>query len=998
MRSLHSRKADYRLAASFTAIILASAAPAFAQDTAPEEANSDETVVITGSRIARPELSLPNPVQVISGETIEQSGKTNLTEFLVDNPALLGSQSNIQVAGSALTGGAQNVGVNFLNLRNLGTSRTLVLVDGRRHVAGYPGIAAVDINTIPTDLVQSVDVLTGGASAIYGADGVSGVVNFILKKDFEGLRIRGQNNISQRGDAGSRFVAVTAGKNFAEGRGNITAAYEFQETDRFSQLKRLNYGRTGPSYSFQRNPADGAPGSVTDDPNVPDRVLQTGLLWADSSLGGAVDLDQDFVPDFTGEGGVYDPGTYVPGTAFTIGGSSTPRESYYGDFTPYNRRHIAQVFGRYEFSPAFEVYAEGKYVRSKAITQGQPSYDLYTTLFADNYFLAQRYGAAAITGDAWFSRDNFDFGIRQYEMERELWRTVVGFKGDLGSSLKYDVSYVFGQSTQHGTNRNDRIADRYYAALDAVSDGRGGVTCRINLPGQTTINGASLGNPVVYTGAPKSFQAGQCVPLNILGNGTPSQAALDFVTADHTSWSRIRQHVVSAVLTGDTGAFFKLPGGAPGFAIGAEYRKESSRFVPSAESQAGLLIDDSQASIDSGEFDVKEVFGEINLPILADMAFAQNLSIGAAVRYSDYSSVGGTTTWNVNGSYSPVRDITFRGTYSQAVRAPNISELYAQQSGTFEFITDPCGIDRLTEGTQYRVANCTTALTALGINPATFDPANSSFSPQNSSLAGVSGGNPNLRAETAKTWTAGIVLRPSFVPGLSITADWYDIRLTQAINYSDAQDIVDLCYDQPTLSNVYCNSIARSGSTGFVSNYAIIPQNVASYETAGLDVTLNYRFAPFDNAGTFNIRFAGNYLNKIQFVPALGADTENQLDEPGYARGASVPLAPKYSATFDLGWTKGPLTLNYGINWWTKTRRVTREQQAANPDYVPAGFIWFKERWEHELFANYNIDERFDIYAGVNNLFDSKPDVGAVAYPVSAVGRSFFMGFKAKVF
>lgn len=488
------------------------------------------------------------------------------------------------------------------------------------------------------------------------------------------------------------------------------------------------------------------------------------------------------------------------------------------------------------------------------------------------------------------------------------------------------------------------------------------------------------------------------MPLNILGNGTPSQAALDFVTADHTSWARIRQHVVTAVLSGDTGTFFRLPGGAPGFAIGAEYRKEESRFVPSAESQAGYLIDDSQASIDSGEFDVKEVFGEINIPILADMRFAQNLSLGAAIRYSDYSSIGGTTTWNVNGSYSPIRDITFRGTYSQAVRAPNISELYAQQSGTFEFITDPCGIDRLAEGSQSRQANCTTALTALGINPATFNPADSSFSPQNSSLLGVSGGNPNLREETAKTWTAGVVLRPSFVPGLSITADWYDIRLTQAINYSEAQDVVDLCYDQPSLDNVYCNAISRSGSTGFINNYSIIPQNVASYETAGLDVTLNYRFEPFANSGTFNVRFAGNYLHKLQFVPALGADTENERDEPGYARDSITPLAPKFSATFDLGWTKGPFTLNYGINWHDATRRVTREQEAANPDYVPAGFIWFKDKWEHELFVSYDVDDRFNIYAGVNNLLDTKPDIGAVAFPVSAVGRSFFMGVKAKVF
>lgn len=994
MRSVAaSRRARLRLSVSLASVALAGLASAVAQEAPAQDETvaEGELVVITGSRIARPELSSPNPVQVITAETIEQSGQVNLTEFLSQSPALLGSQSNLDVAGSALTGGAQNVGVNLLDLRNLGASRTLVLVDGRRHVAGYPGIAAVDINTIPTDLVQRVDVLTGGASAVYGADGVSGVVNFILKRDFEGLRVRGQNNISERGDAGSRFVAVTAGKNFAGGRGNLTASYEFQETDRFSQLKRLNYGLTGPSYTFARNPADGAPGSPGDDPNVPDRVLLTGLRWADSSLGGAIDLNQDFVPDFTGEGGVYDVGTYVPGTAFTIGGSSTPRESYYGDFTPYTRRHVAQMFGRFQFSPAFEVYAEGKYVRSKAVTQGQPSYDLYTTLFSDNAFLAQRYGTAAVTGDAWFSRDNFDFGVRQYEMERELWRAVVGAKGDLGSNLKYDVSYVFGQSTQHGTNRNDRIADRYYAALDAVSDGAGGITCRINLPGQTTIRGDSLGNPVVYNGAPQTFQAGQCVPLNILGNGTPSRAALDFITVDHTSSARIRQHVVSAVLSGDTGSFFSLPGGAPAFAIGAEYRKEDSRFVPSAESQAGVLIDDSQASIDSGDFDVKEVFGEVNLPILSDMAFAHNLSLGGAIRYSDYSSVGGTTTWNLNGTYAPIRDIAFRGTYSQAVRAPNISELYAQQSGTFEFIVDPCGIDRLTEGTTSRVGNCTTALNALGIDPTTFDPANSSFSPQNSSLAGFSGGNPNLREETAKTWTAGVVLRPTFIRGLAITADWYDIRLDQAVQYSTAQDIVDLCYDQPTLNNVYCQSLTRSPTTGFVSSYQVIPQNVASFKTAGLDVTLDYRFEPFANAGTFNVRFSGNYLHRLNFVPTLGADPENELSSAAYP-------APQYSATFDLGWSKGPLTVNYGINWWDKTRRVTREQEAANPDYVPAEYIWYKQKWEHELYLSYSVNEKFDLYGGINNLFDTKPDVGAVAYPVSAVGRSFFMGVKANIF
>ncbi len=972
---------------------------AFAQDIPAEEGAADDVIVVTGSRVARPELAMPNPVQIISAQTIEQTGNVNLTDFLVDNPALLGSMTNIDVAGSNLPN-AQLVGVNTLDLRNLGSSRTLVLVDGRRHVAGIPGNAAVDINTIPTDLVERIDVLTGGASAVYGADGVTGVVNFILKKDFEGLRLRAQTSLSQRGDAGDRYVAATFGKNFADGRGNITLAYEFNETDRFSQRQRLNYGKTGPSYAFLRNQQD-----FPDNPNVPDRVLYTNLTWADSWMGGAIDLDFDGVPDRTGEGGIYDRGqVLVNGGGLAIGGTNTPRETYYGDFTPYTRRHIANVMMRYEFSPALEVYAEGKYVRSSANTFAQPTYDFYTLLAPDNAYLEERFGAGAASPDgALFSRDNFDFGIRQSEMERELWRTVVGARGDLGSNLKYDISYVFGQSTQTATNRNDRYTDRYYAAIDAVYDANGKITCRINLPGQTAIIGDNFGGQPTFNGAPVSFRPGECVPLNILGQGAPTQEALDFVTVDHRERARVRQHVVSASLSGDTGSFFSLPGGPVGFAIGAEYRKESSNSVPSDITQAGLLMDSSQQRIDKGSFDVKEIFGEINLPILKDQPFAELLSIGGAVRLSDYSTIGTTTTWKADGTWAPVRDIMFRATYSQAVRAPNIVELFAGGSGSYEFIIDPCSNDRLAEGKQFRVANCEAALGALGIDinervdpndPTSdfvFNPGGDQTSPQNSSLLGFQGGNRDLTEETAKTWTAGVVLRPSFVPGLSITADWYNIRIKKAIQYSTAQDIVDLCYDQPTLDNIYCDVIERDATTGYISDFSIIPANVASFKTSGLDVTLNYAFEPFANGGKFNVRVAGNYLDKLSFVPSLDADPENEMHSASYP-------APRYSGTFDLSWTKGAVTLNYGIDWYSKTRRVTREQEAANPDYIEPGYFWYRDKLNQRLYASVNVDDRFDIYGGINNLWDRKPDVGAIGYPMSAEGRSFYVGIKAKIF
>lgn len=967
---------------------------AMAQDAADEQAGAQDSagdegsIIVTGTRIARPEYALPNPVVSLDSQTIEQSGQTNLTEFLASQPALIGSQTSTFSAGSNLAN-AQQVGTNFLNLRNLGVSRTLVLVDGRRHVAGSPGTAAVDINTIPTDLVEKVDVLTGGASAIYGADGVSGVVNFILKRDFEGVNLRAQADYSQRGDAGERFIAVTAGKNFADNRANVTFAYEFNEMDRFRQTQRLNYGRTGPSWAFVRNPDDGAPGTPDDDPNVPDRIPMTGLRWADTSLGGAVDLDGDFVPDRTGEGRIYDLGTYLPGEPFTVGGSSTPREIYFGDFLPYTRRHIANVLASYEVSPALNFHVEGKYVRSSAHTYSQPTYDFFTTLFEDNAFLNQRFGGEVV-GDAMISRDNFDFGIRRSEMKRELFRTVVGANGELSPHLRYEASYVFGQSTQEATNRNDRISDRYYAALDAVVDpATGDVTCRINLPGESEVQWSTF-NGTNWDGVIRSFTPGECVPLNILGERTPSQQALDWVTVDHTDWARIRQHVVSGSLSGDTGAFFELPGGPIGFAVGAEYRKESSNYIPSDYSLAGLLDDNAPAKIDKGSFDVKEVFGEINLPILADMPFAEALSVGGAIRVSDYSTIGTTTTWNVNGMYSPVRDITVRGTYSVAVRAPNITELFAGGSGTYEFIDDPCGPELLAEGTQYRAANCATVLSQLGVDQATFDPANAPFSPANSSLLGFQGGNPLLNEETAKTWTVGTVLRPRFVPGLTLSADWYDIRLRDAIQYSTAQDIVDLCVDQPTLDNIYCDVIARDPESGYISDFTIIPQNVASFRTAGLDVTANYTFSP-GNLGRFNINLTGNYLDRLEFVPSVGAEPENELDSAAYP-------APRYSAVLDVTWRKGPLTVNYGINWWDKTRRVSRESEAANPDYVAPEYIWYRQRWEHEVYLSYDLTDDTSFYVGVNNLFDRKPDVGALAYPVSAVGRSFYFGLKAKLF
>ena len=1000
------------------------AAATAAESAAPlETGTGDNAIVVTGSRIARPEFAFPNPVQAYTAETLEQAGTTNITDFLVQSPALLGSATSANNAGSNL-GQNEATGANFLNLRNLGEERTLVLVDGRRHVAGFHGTAAVDINTIPVDLIDRVDVLTGGVSAIYGADGVSGVVNFVLKRDFDGFRIRGQSGISQRGDAESKYLGATWGTNFADKRGNVTVAYEYNKEDRFSQRKRLNYGKTGPSYRFVHNQDEVDPetGDIVDDPNVPDNVPMTNLLWADTSPGSAVlingDYDEFFGGEtfyFTGEGTEYDPGEYLVGDPFTIGGSSTPQEIYFGDFRPENKRHIFNVLGSYEFSPALRVFAEGKYVRNKAMTLSQPSYDLYVRLFNDNAFLNEKFGPLIdnsdpehLFGTLVLGRDNFDYGIRESSAFRKTLRTVLGADGEINSHAKYELSWVFGQVKSTSTDLNGRIRDRYYAALDSVVDPEtGNVTCRINLPGETSIRNFTYISTQAYgtyndalgyyEGAPVTFTPGECVPLNNLGYGSPSPEALNFILADNRDNARIRQNVLSGSITGDSGAFFELPGGPVGYAVGAEYRKESSRYTPSGLAEIGQLLDSSQTSPDKGSFNVKEVFGELNFPILSKVPFADTLSVGAAGRLSKYSTIGTTKTWSVNGVYAPVRALTFRGTVSQAVRAPNLSELFGSETGTYEFINDPCGIDAINDGTGTRAANCTSALTALGIDPADFDPATDAISPANTSVLGRTSGNRDLTEETARTWTAGLVLRPSFIPNLQIAGDWYSIRIKKAINTASAQELVNLCYDQPTLDNVFCSNLSRDPITGYVSDFLVAPANVAAFRTAGLDLSLAYRFRPAEGRlGTFNFRVNANHLRKLEFVPTVGADVDNNLEESGLSIGRHYRAA-KYSGTGDLTWTKGPLTLNYGINYFSKTLRYTREETAADPDIVARKYIYIKPSWEHQFQAAYDIQGRASVYAGINNLWDAKPDVGVSDYPVSAIGRFFYIGFKANV-
>ncbi len=514
----------------------------------------------------------------------------------------------------------------------------------------------------------------------------------------------------------------------------------------------------------------------------------------------------------------------------------------------------------------------------------------------------------------------------------------------------------------------------------------GQITCRVNLDPNWTPNQPYASRSVVD---PTTFRPGECVPLNLFGDGAPSQAALDFVRATTTDRSRLRQHVVSGSVSGDFGQFFELPGGAVNFVLGAEYRKEESRFIPDALAAQGLTFTNSLGR-EEGQFDVKEGFAELDVPVLRDVAFAHRLNLGAAIRFSDYSTIGNTTTWKVNGSYAPVRDITFNGTYSKAVRAPNIGELFSGQSQTFAFITDPCDRAEIQNGTATRAANCQALLTSLGVaNPSAYVDSRSA------NISGFSGGNADLREEEATTWTAGAVLQPRFIPGLSLRADWYDINLRGAINTVTANEVARLCVDQATLDNVFCRSITRTNvatgtaAQGNIVSFTVAPQNVARFSTAGLDVNMSYAFDA-GSAGRFNLRLIGNYLDKLEFIGTPGAPVTDRRQESAFR-------APKYSANADLTWSLDNVTVNYGLNFLDKTLRYANLTNQSNPDVVASEYKYIKAMWQHDIYVSVDATDRFQFYTGVNNVFGQKADIADTTYAQQIIGRYFFAGARMKL-
>lgn len=736
-------------AAPFALALALISAPAFAQDTnaqadAATEASDATAIVVTGSRIARPDLESSVPVSVVGQTQIQQTGAANIQDVLADLPAV-GQNISRTSTNFSTTGNGQAT----VNLRNLGSARTLVLVNGRRFVPGLPGTSIVDLNTIPTDLIKKVEVVTGGASAVYGSEAIAGVVNFVLDDKFEGLRLRGQGNITDKGDAGRRLVSLTAGKSFAGGAGHIVINGQY---DKDNGLRSANRDY-----------------SARDIPNRSSFAAQ-GL----------------FSPD----------GSFARGASTFTFGPNNELKNYEGaNVDGYNRaadrylsvpveRYLGTLLANYDLSDKLTIFTELTYAKTKSRSRLEPLAVGYTDLtYADgsafdgipiaNPFIPQAVRDAMIAAGTDFlpfrrrSNDIFD---RSNVNDRSTWRAMGGLRGTFGKDLNWDFSYAHGE-TKDSTSSGTILAPLYANALNAVA-GPNGPVCAINVDADPNNNDPA------------------CVPINIFGRNTVSSAAAAYVTNNgqrSTYDARVKQDVVTANLSG---SLFSVFGASPvGFAVGAEYRREQSSEDFDTATNLGTTLG-NQLSDTFGSYNVKEVYGEVSAPLLEDRPFFHYLGLEGAVRYADYSTVGSVWSWKIGGEWAPVSDLRFRAVYSEATRAPNISELFSAQSETFPAVVDPCdqkaggGDTAAISIPRDQLPAACLAIPAIAAAAGTTNGFTYTTA-QIQTINGFTGGNRNLKQETAQTLTLGAVFAPRAIPGFNVTVDLYDPGLVKiALNGS----------------------------------------------------------------------------------------------------------------------------------------------------------------------------------------------------------------------
>ncbi len=1006
--------------------------PQAAASRASAPAQSDATldnqqIVVTGSRIARPNLSSPVPITSVAGEEFFKSGKISIGDILNELPAL---QSTFTSANSTRFLGTS--GLNLLDLRGLGTQRTLVLVNGRRHVGSdiLNNAVSPDINTFPTDLIQRVDVVTGGDSAVYGSDAIAGVVNFVLKDKFQGLELRGQGGANGEGLGGSYYLSALAGSNFAEGRGNIAVNVEYALREDFFASQTAHYNQTSDFITTH---------IATKDPTVttPNNLFFNDIRSATYGNGGLVRFNtgqcgQDYrgrnynCPYLFQPDGTLTPVTgarigIAPNGSFIGGNGINFREGDQLGLQPRQDRYAVNLIGHFEVSPAFIPFVEAKFVRTNTLgsasgpafinggTFGDPreaprldnpylgtqAHDL----IVNQLVLANGGTAAGYPGDFQFNlRENLlGLGSRQEEARRDTYRIVGGVRGRLKNTWNYEVSVNYGHFEESTRVLGNLNVQRFLLALDSVRGPNGNIVCRSQIDPTAAIPYVAGSNLI-------NADVAACQPLNPFGSGNISPAARNYVIQDTISKGQITQFVASGSLAGNFGHFLKLPGGPIGFSIGAEHRRETNRFSEDPLVQQGYTFYNSIPSFSPPAFVVTEGFGELRLPILRDKRFFKELTLSGAGRVSGYKgSAGIVYAYNGAVEYAPVSDIRFRANYSRSVRAPNLVDLYQPQGTNFSpgNFVDPCAADQINTGSATRVANCR----AAGI------PASYNFQ-YSQSLQLVSGGNPNLRAETSDSYTYGGVLRPHWVPNLSISVDYYNIAVNDVITAPSAQAITNACYDLTNLTNQFCGLFQRfsgpgSGPRGEIPGQILegtlqqLSLNYAKYQARGIDTEIAYAHTFVNDLFVgARVQYTHQFQNDYFLDPTRPNRTSRQLSTLG------VP-EDRFNINLDL--RRGPIAFGY------KLRYIGRQlispiyedilpsngDPAQNPYY--SNVRYYPAITYHDVRFAVDVDKRSSFYFGIDNIINQNPPYGRTGTGGGSGiydnrGRFFYAGIKLGLF
>ncbi|WP_294334713.1 TonB-dependent receptor [uncultured Sphingomonas sp.] len=926
--------------------------PAAAQDQSATATGQDgqqtgsTEIVVTGSRIARPDLQASTPVAVVTAERIEQTGASNIQDVLATLPSVGQNVSRTSSNFSSTGNGTATV-----NLRNLGSSRTLVLIDGRRTL-GIAGTSAVDVNNIPTDLIQRVDVVTGGASAVYGSEAIAGVVNFVLKNDFQGVRVRAQNTVSDKGDAPRQYVSVTAGHNFGEGRGNVTANFSYDN----------DHGLPSRNRSFSAN----------DMPNRSTYAAQ-GLFDVSNPNQSA------FSP--------------TSGRTFTFDGANNLKGYQSANIDGYNRngdrllsvpveRYQGALLAHYDFSDAFKLYAQGQYTHTNSNASLEPSaignsgpgaalnFDgsAYAGIPITSPYVPDAIRAAALangTNVIQFRRRSNDIFSRSNNNERDFYRGVIGAKGqfELGTNWSYDIYYEHSESRDH-TTAQAIYTPNYGAALSNELGPDGQVRCSdataraagcvpLNIFGFNTVTPAAAKFLQTYTGPTRTVTLTDGNTVQLV-NG--SNVAFDYL-------AKVNQDVVSGSVSGD---LFSLWGGPVAISFGGEYRHEKSTEVYDPFTQAGLSSG-NQLSNTQGSFNVKEGFVEVNAPIVEDRAGIKYLGLEGAARYADYSTVGGVWSFKGGATYAPTADIRFRGVYSRATRAPNIGELFSSVSQTFPSINDLC--DTSNAKIPAACANIPgRAATIASQGSFTYTTA------QIQSIDGLVGGNRNLKQETADTITLGAVITPTFFKNFSLTADYYHIKVKNAIGIIGQQVSITQCLE--TGNPLFCNNVIRD-SNGFITRVNAVNLNTGSFLVSGLDIEGRYMvplgFARLDIDVQYNHRF------KQEQTPFPGGPVQNELGQADCYSCGRLGSGFKDRGVANLTLSTPKFQLNYRADYLGPL--YDNLDGTTTPTRISA-YVY------HNLQGKVIVGgkQQMELYAGVNNLLDTKPPVFGDTNPVTWPG------------